>query len=520
MPNGRSFRRRLEQPIRPAGPVRGRPRGGSRHNHIHLNIDRETWKLARTYWINNQREDDGGWGYYKPMDPTGSMTCAGIASLVIADDVLHEPDAKVSRRPDRRLLSRLLGRPGPDRPGHRLAAAELLRPRQSAFAARRRPLALLLSLRAGACRAALLAAKIGEHDWYREGAASWSRPSAPSSREVPGKGAATPRTTEDIATSLALLFLSKGRWPVLMAKVQYRSPPPPLGNRKRGHPLEPPPQRREQPHDLRRGQWKRELTWQVIDLNKATVDDLLQVPVLFFSGGGNPLPKNAEEAARTGRQPPRLHRPRRFHFCRRRGLLPSELRPGLSRTDGTRLPASPNTASSRWTPRIRSGTAEQKIPPDQARPAAGHRLRLPDERRLFPGRSAGDPRPSLACLWEFRGRAAGKLQPGRPGADPGRPGDRHQRAGLCHEPRVARRRTSSPRQSCARTRKVERGKFVVAKLEHPGGCDAAPRALANLMEQAARVGHPRRDASQVIRMTDPACSTTRWSSCTAATPFA
>ncbi len=29
----------------------------------------------------------------------------------------------------------------------------------------------------------------------------------------------------DIATSLALLFLSKGRWPVLMAKVQYGSSP-------------------------------------------------------------------------------------------------------------------------------------------------------------------------------------------------------------------------------------------------------------------------------------------------------
>jgi hypothetical protein len=29
-----------------------------------------------------------------------------------------------------------------------------------------------------------------------------------------------------------------------------------------------------------------------------------------------------------------------------------------------------------------------------------------------------------------------------------------------------------------------RGKFAVAKLQHPGGCDAAPRALANLMEQA------------------------------------
>ena len=31
----------------------------------------------------------------------------------------------------------------------------------------------------------------------------------------------------------------------------------------------------------------------------------------------------------------------------------------------------------------------------------------------------------------------------------------------------------------------ERGKIFVAKLRHPGGCDAAPRALSNLMEAAA-----------------------------------
>ena len=40
----------------------------------------------------------------------------------------------------------------------------------------------------------------------------------------------------------------------------------------------------------------------------------------------------------------------------------------------------------------------------------------------------------------------------------------------------------------------ERGKFAVAKLIHPGGCDAAPRALANLMEQAANDLHIRVEA--------------------------
>ena len=38
-----------------------------------------------------------------------------------------------------------------------------------------------------------------------------------------GRGHA--KTDEDLATSLALLFLSKGRWPVLMAKVQFARHP-------------------------------------------------------------------------------------------------------------------------------------------------------------------------------------------------------------------------------------------------------------------------------------------------------
>jgi hypothetical protein len=33
---------------------------------------------------------------------------------------------------------------------------------------------------------------------------------------------------------------------------------------------------------------------------------------------------------------------------------------------------------------------------------------------------------------------------------------------------------------------MDRGKFYIAKLRHPGGCNSAPRALTNLLESAAR----------------------------------
>ena len=50
-----------------------------------------------------------------------------------------------------------------------------------------------------------------------------------------------------------------------------------------------------------------------------------------------------------------------------------------------------------------------------------------------------------------------------------------------------------------------RGKFAVAKLQHPGGCDAAPRALANLMEQAGHDLNIRVETHpKLIGMQDPA----------------
>ena len=52
---------------------------------------------------------------------------------------------------------------------------------------------------------------------------------------------------------------------------------------------------------------------------------------------------------------------------------------------------------------------------------------------------------------------------------------------------------------------IERGKIAVANLRHPGGCDAAPRALANLMEAAARELKIRVDVHpSLLSITDPA----------------
>ncbi len=77
-----------------------------------------------------------------------------------------------------------------------------------------------------------------------------------------------------VATSFALLFLAKGRAPVLINKLRHQ----PAGDWN------------HDPDDIRNivgvvsRDWKTLLTWQIVDPSRATVPDLLQAPILFFNG--------------------------------------------------------------------------------------------------------------------------------------------------------------------------------------------------------------------------------------------
>ena len=53
-----------------------------------VKIRRRTWELASEHFIETQN-DDGGWGYHAiDRNSTGSMTCSGIGCLVICDQML------------------------------------------------------------------------------------------------------------------------------------------------------------------------------------------------------------------------------------------------------------------------------------------------------------------------------------------------------------------------------------------------------------------------------------------------
>ncbi|MDE0862217.1 MAG: DUF4159 domain-containing protein [Rubripirellula sp.] len=229
-------------------------------------IDAIVFKRAHDYWVNRQ-QSNGGWAYGSGRRTSGSMTCAGIASVIIAGSRLdsdvgsnqiqccgaNTADEQAIEKGIQWLGSKftLETNPGGDSMTYfyYLYAVE----RVGRLSGRR---------------------FIGEHDWYREGAeyliniqdkfqGFWSNVGAMESG--------------NIATSFALLFLSKGKRQVVAGRLKY-------GNSD----LE--SQWQQHPDGLRQlvrhveQDWGRDLTWQTIDANTASLNDLLQTPVLVISG--------------------------------------------------------------------------------------------------------------------------------------------------------------------------------------------------------------------------------------------
>jgi hypothetical protein len=469
---------------------------------IHLNIPPKTWELARSYWFTNQRED-GGWPYKKAQPAYGSMTCAGIAAMAVCGDMLHEPDAKVSgdhidgcyRAPCLELEKMENG-------------LEWLR--QQFSVAGNPPVSpndaglwhfyYLYGLE----RAGRLSArrKIGEHDWYREGAALLVEKLGTLVSRSSWKGRAYAETDENLATSFALLFLSKGRWPVLMAKVQYGEVGGPGGRDIAWN------RHRNDVNNLKiyvESKWRRELTWQVIDLRKATVDDLLQMPVLFFSGGGNPLPDNE-------RQRERLAANLR-DYVDRGGFIFAD---GESCSDEFDKPFRQlmdlvfQKPEYRFRPLDGSHPiwrAEEKVPVGQERLLLGIDYGCRTSVVYAPSHPPGGPKPSLASLWELsRGGFKEKYS---------RAVKEQIQGGMAIGINVLAYATNRefldkdeiPAVVVVKGARddMTRGKVAIAILRHLGGCDAAPRALANLMEQAGHdLGIRVETHPKLIGMQDPA----------------
>jgi hypothetical protein len=255
-----------------------------------VDIKRRTWELAEAHYIDTQNRD-GGWGYHIGQPSTGSMTCSGIGSLQICEQMLEagEDDLNPDGTPkccNRTPHSNRALRRGVEWLGKHFAVG--VNPGEQGGMW---PLYYLY----GVERAGRLSARrfFGPHDWYREGASYFVDRQAMQDGSFTGTTAA--ETDPVVASSFALLFLSKGLAPVLINKLSY-----PKTSEYRQLDDDTLPNWNLHPNDVRnlteftsgRPHWPKLLTYQEIELEKVLaqggVHDLLQAPILYISGEVDP----------------------------------------------------------------------------------------------------------------------------------------------------------------------------------------------------------------------------------------
>jgi hypothetical protein len=243
---------------------------------LRVKVDPDVWRRVREHFGGTQG-DDGGWGYQGPGGPSGSMTSAGISSLIIAGMRMHEGEETIRNG--------VIEKCGEWKHNDAITRGLAWLGRHDRLVetnpgAGQWHFYYLYGLE----RAARLSGQrfIGQHDWYREGAKMLV--------ESQGAGGVWERGgldgSEILSTSFALLFLSKGRSPVLMNKLRHDSADasrPEDWNNDRND------VRNLVEHCSRH--WERRMTWQVVDAKVQgdhavlkRVEDFLQAPVVFMTG--------------------------------------------------------------------------------------------------------------------------------------------------------------------------------------------------------------------------------------------
>jgi hypothetical protein len=441
-------------------------------------VSRETWELAADYWRRTQN-DDGSWGYVPGDSGTGSMTTAGIGGLITSAAALESGDAAVE---DGRVIC---CRPHDD--DHKLdMAINWLAQR---FSVTRNPRAgggqsALYYYLYGLERAGRLSARrfIGEHDWYREGADFLVHDQDSLSHYWQGSWHAErdPR----ISTAMALLFLSKGRRPIVVGKMKYGT-----DNNWTQH-------RRDAANltAYTEEAWDLGLTWQVLDPSAAAVEDLLQAPVLYISG--NRAPELSPHAKKIRDYVDRGG----FIFaeacCRDSERFDEGFRQLMSEVFPER-----EYQLQRITPGHPIWRMQDMVRPES--PYAGRLWGVEYGCRTCVIYSDQD----LSCYWEL-------AQPGQWREHPPAVAE-HIADALAigvnvltyatnREPKGKEQSFVMPLEDDEVDAKTSRGVIEVAKLRHGGGCNDAPGALVNLMRTASQ-GELKlrvRTASELINISD------------------
>lgn len=233
---------------------------------------RTVYGLAKSYWL-GIRSKDGSFPYRDSV--RGSMTCAGISSLVIVGSQLDGSEASADGE---------IKCCGQDSSSDREinAAIKWL---ATNFTVRSNPAFTQFHLYYlyGLERAGRMTGQrfLGNHDWYREGAeALMSIQDAVGGRY--NSSIQSGLGNEYTETAFGLLFLAKGKRQVVINRLKFGK-----GDDWNHHSMA---MQHLTSHTERA--WKRDLAWQTIDIEKARVADLLEAPVLFISASNAPVLTN------------------------------------------------------------------------------------------------------------------------------------------------------------------------------------------------------------------------------------
>ncbi|MCH2203622.1 MAG: DUF4159 domain-containing protein [Fuerstiella sp.] len=261
-----------------------------------VEIDQEVWERVRDHWETKQNPD-GGWSYHTPLSDRGaaqlsigSMTVAGLSTVSIAARMLHDDsdtdaDGKVdccAFHPPPASLTK----------GHNWLAVK------GRFSTRNNPgqgqihhLYYLYGLeRAGRLTGVRL---FGPHDWYRSGSRYLADPQY-DARHEDGRWQTPSCKNPILATSYALLFLSKGLSRIVVNKLDYTSDPQTTDSNGEWnqHHLDIPNLIDHIDSTENQG-WPPRLNSQVLTLSKlqeaTAVSDMNQSPVLYISGSNAPV---------------------------------------------------------------------------------------------------------------------------------------------------------------------------------------------------------------------------------------
>ncbi len=418
---------------------------------VGVEVAPSTWRLAHEYWAQTQRSD-GSWGYRPGDQPTGSMTCAGICSLVIASGRITAGRAKITEGHVRCCA------PADD--SSAIERGLLWLGQKFSVTSNPGTNSWVLYYLYGVERVGRLTGRrfVGRHDWYREGAEYLIR----SQDELSDywKGSGRIESNPVVATCFALLFLSKGRRAVVIAKAKHRD---------------------DTDWDLHAGgvpnltraiekRWLRELTWQTVDLKVATVADLLEAPVLFLSG--------QQSLQLSGRQRDNLRA-----YIEQGGFIFAEACDGQG-CDGKAFDQSfrelmkamfPDSRLRLLPPDHPVWYAEGKVDPKYMRPLYGVDACCRTSIVYCP--------KNLSCLWELSVEGRENEIPEAVRKDIEACVQIGQNVVAYATNRVLKEKLDRPNVAVADVgvSPKSRGVLVIPKLQHGGGSDDAPNALANLM---------------------------------------